>query len=424
MSLTLILKRFSWGFLLFLGGTSHSVAQDLSPEEALRIAYANNPEIQASVAEAASERALIRSRSWLDNPRFGLMREAGMSAMQESLGPMNSWSVSQELLFPTKYFSLRSAQSSRSQVAEARAEQTRLSVRQSVLTSYYSLYSAKRILALLEAQKETLREISRIAEARRATGAVPQQDEMKAHVEQTLIEKNLILRRQEIAELQARFNALLDRDPGEEISIRSARIEPPKLNERFEEIEKIALRESHEVRAQRKEVEEVSSARTLAKMGYLPDIMLSYRKPFTNSPEGAFVASVEISVPLWFFINQSSQVSAASANLLRAEKNLQKRVRETQAEARSTFERVKALDELMKIYQTSLVPQATSTLNSSRAAYSAGRTGFQELLDSERSLYEVRIGYYESLSKFVESLSGLEKIVGTSLSTLPFGGNE
>ena len=60
-------------------------------------------------------------------------------------------------------------------------------------------------------------------------------------------------------------------------------------------------------------------------------------------------------------------------------------------------------------------------LNSSRAAYSAGRATFVEFLDSERSLYEVRVSYFETLAKYVESLSELERVAGSSLSTLPFG---
>ena len=44
-----------------------------------------------------------------------------------------------------------------------------------------------------------------------------------------------------------------------------------------------------------------------------------------------------------------------------------------------------------------------------------------DLVDAERSLYEVRIAYYQTLAKFVENLAKVERIAGSSLSTLPFG---
>jgi cobalt-zinc-cadmium efflux system outer membrane protein len=76
---------------------------------------------------------------------------------------------------------------------------------------------------------------------------------------------------------------------------------------------------------------------------------------------------------------------------------------------------------MLQVYETSLIPQATSSLNSARSAYSAGKSGFMELLDAERSLFQVRIDYYKALTKYVESLTSLEKVAGLSLSTLPFG---
>jgi cobalt-zinc-cadmium efflux system outer membrane protein len=91
----------------------------------------------------------------------------------------------------------------------------------------------------------------------------------------------------------------------------------------------------------------------------------------------------------------------------------------TEAETKRLVSKAETLSKLLKIYETALIPQSTSALNSSRAAYSAGRVGFQELLDAERSLYSVRIEYYKNLASFVEALSGLERVVGTAVSDLP-----
>lgn len=392
----------------------------LSPSSVLSQVYSKNPDLASQEARADAEDSLISSKYTPANPRIGFMRESGMNLMQQQMGPMNSWVVSQELMFPTKYFSMGSMQRYRAKAAHEEFLDTKLKVRQNALTRYYGYYSASRILSLLEAQKETLREIARIAESRRATGAVPQQDEMKAHVEQTKIENEIILQKQELVEAQAELNALLNQDQGSELPLPKEDLPVPKIAFPQESIESLAAESSKMISAQKFMLEETESAKSLATMSYFPDFMLSYRKPFgQNSPSNAYAVGIEMTIPLWFFSKQTSEVASASARVLEAEHKLTQTRRMTEAETKRLVSKAETLSKLLKIYETALIPQSTSALNSSRAAYSAGRVGFQELLDAERSLYSVRIEYYRNLANFVETLTGLERVVGTSVSDLP-----
>jgi len=404
--------------LVFAG----SGGEGLTLQDALQKAYSQNPEIAAFEARASAEEALIPSRYSLSNPKVGLMHENLMNLMQVQMGPMTSFSVSQELLFPTKYFTQGAAQKAKSKASHHEFLEKKLEVRQRVLSSYFGVYAADRILALLEAQKETLREIARIAEARRATGGVPQQDEMKAHVEQTRLENEILLQKQEIVDLRAQLNALLNLDPSENIILPKQDIKAPRFTKSAEETQQLALKGSKVIAGMHDSLEAAKNEKSLAQQSYLPDFMFSYRKPFTNTPSGAFAAGVELSIPLWFLTKQRSEVSAASFKAQEAEKNLELATRTTQAESKSIASKVETYTNLIKVYETALIPQAATTLNSSRAAYAAGRVGFQELLDSERSLYSIRIDYYRTLAKFVENLTQLERISGTSLSSLPFDG--
>lgn len=407
--------------LIFMSLSAWADDEPLSIEKALSLAFAENPEIAASQARADAESSLVRSKYWLPNPKVGLMRESNLNNMQLEMGPMTSWSVSQELMFPLKYFAMGGAQSARAEAAKQQALDKRLDVRQRLLTTYYGYYSSSRMLALLEAQRETLREIARIAEARRATGAVPQQDEMKAHVEQTRIENEILLQQQEVTEMKAKLLALLNWEVTQTFTLPKEDLATPKLSKSTQEIQSSALTNSKMIAREQAMLNEAENERRNAKYSYFPDFMVSYRKAFINSPNNAYAAGIEMTIPLWFFAKQTSEVSAASARALEAEKNLEATRRNVQAESQATASKVETYDKLLKIYETALIPQATSTLNSSRSAYTAGKVGFQELLDSERSLYSTRMSYYQTLAKFVESVTQLERITGTSISSLPFG---
>jgi cobalt-zinc-cadmium efflux system outer membrane protein len=402
-------------------GIAQADEQPLTLEKALSQAMGTNPEIGASVARADSEHSAIRSQYWLDNPKIGLMRESNLNFMEQQMGPMTLWSVSQEVKFPAKYFLLGSAQKSRARSADEEADAKKLEVRRKAVSGYFSLFATSRIISLLEAQRETLREVARAAESRHATGAVPQQDEMKAHVEQTKIENELLLAEEERESMEAMLNAVLNQDAHQPIVLPKQELATPKLKVAFEEIPKLAHANANHVKHGESLVDEANSQKALAALSYAPDFMLSYRKAFINAPDNAYAASIEMTIPLWFFTKQTSEVSVASAKQVEAEKNLEKATRELHSEIRSLTAKVRSHEKLLQIYQTALIPQASSTLNSSRTAYQAGRTNFLELLDSERSLYETRIAYYRNLAQYVDSLARLEEMAGTSLSTLPFG---
>lgn len=410
--------------LIFTTGLQ-APAEELTPENILRNVYTSNPELASLQARAKAEDASIRAQSFLDDPRVGIMREANMTADQRSMGDMQSWTLSQEIKFPTKYVTKSSRQVAKALAVKHEFLDKKLEVRQKALSLFFDYYSAIRISALLEAQREALREIARIVESRRATGAVPQQDEMKAHVEQTKIENEILLQSQELVAIRSSLNAVLNREPESEVQLSKDDLKTPKIGISFHKAKDLALENSKMISSQKAWLTEAEKNRSLAKQSYLPDFMLSYRKPFgTNTPNNAYAFGVEMTIPLWFFTRQTSEVSQASAKALEADKRLEQTRRQVISETQSLSAKTETLAKLLKIYETALIPQATSALNSSRAAYSAGRVGFQELLDAERSLYSVRIDFYRNMARYVSALTTLERTIGTSVSDLPMDGDK
>lgn len=410
-------------FLLFFLFASSALANPVTPLGVLKETFDKNPELASSRARAHAEDAAVSAKYSLSNPRIGMMRESSLTAEQRQMGDMQSWTVSQEIMFPAKYFSMGSMQRSKAHAVREEFLDKKLEVRQKALSLYFSYYAAARISSLLDAQKETLREIARIAEARRATGAVPQQDEMKAHVEQTKIENEILLQAQELISVRSSLNSVLNRDPDAELILPKDDLKTPQIRVSANRIKELAQQNSKMISAGRAWLAEAETNRSLAKMSYLPDFMLSYRKPFgANAPDNAYAFGVEMTIPLWFFTKQSSEVSQAAAKTLEAEKRLELTRRQVDSETKNLSTKAETLAKLLKIYETALIPQSISTLNSSRAAYGAGRVGFQELLDAERSLYSVRIDYYKNLAAFVETLTALERIVGAAVSDLPMDG--
>ena len=397
----------------------------LTLEAALNQAQKSNPELAAASAKADAAHSAIRSQYWLDNPRLGLMQEKNLYLMQGPMGPelgtMNTWSVTQDIKFPAKYLLMGSAQKSRARTADVESLDKKLEIRKRIISSYYNLFAADRIVSLLEAERESLREVARSAESRHSTGSVPQQDEMKAHVEQTKIEGEILSAQEERETAAAALDALLNPSDPVSIELPKEELSPPKLTLASAEIRKLESTSSSHIQMARAQSEEADANQALARWSYAPDFSVFYKKAWSGAPADNYSVGVEISLPLWFFMKQTSEASAASSQAIAADKNLERAHLDHTAQVRSLTAKVTSSERLLQIYQTALIPQANSTLNSSRAAYRAGRVNFLELLDSERSLYAVRVTYYRTLSQYVETLSELEKVLGQSVSTLPKG---
>jgi len=395
--------------------------EPLHISEALKIAYSANPEIAAAQAKADAEHAAIRSESFLDDPHVGYMHDTNMNFMEQQMGPMDAWFVSQDIKFPEKYFLLGKAQSARATQADEMLKQKKLEIRERVITQYYNYFAVSRILALLDAQRETLREIARTAEARYSTGAAPQQYEMKAHMEQTELERDVLMLQQERDSTAAMLNASL----GEEnvpITLPQEELKAPKITTDLSRLSRMVEHHSNHVREAKARVQETEALKGLANLSYAPDFSLQYRRAFGfYASQNEYSASIGITIPLWFFVKQSGEVGAAAGRLAEAEKDLQSTVVDHVAEVSSLAAKVQSTGTVLQIYETGLIPQATSTLNSSRASYRAGRTNLIELLDSERSLYNIQIAYYRTLAQDAENVANLEKIMGESISSLPFG---
>ena len=85
-----------------------------------------------------------------------------------------------------------------------------------------------------------------------------------------------------------------------------------------------------------------------------------------------------------------------------------KQVGELQAKAQAAIRS-------LKLYREGLLAQAELSFRSAMAAYQTGRVEFVNLLEAERALREVRMGYYRSQVNVVQSLADLERVVGKEL---------
>lgn len=397
--------------LLTLNETESLVAVPLDNLQLGRL-ISSYPEVKAMRERINAEEGRIRAESFLENPKLGFMKEKNISGLGE---PMTSFSVSQEVLFPTKYFYRGSLQSKKAEILRAELKVKEFEIRTKILKTAYALFSTQKTLELLEAQNETLKEIARIAEARHSTGGAAQQDEMKAHLEQTKLQAELLAAQEDSGVSEGQWKILtaatespqFDKLPSPQILISPENFSNLR-NERFLHLQHFET-----------EVNGASDKTKLAAWESAPDFNLSYRRALSGAPGNNYAIGIELSLPLWFLMKQSAEFSATQSEEREAQAKLAQATNEARAEVHSLSLRVQNHQKLVKILETSLIPQSQSALNSSRSAYQTGRVSFLDLLDSERALYSIQITYFKTLAEWVESIARLEEILGKPISDLP-----
>ncbi len=388
-----------------------------SLEDILEIAYKNSPAIQSSEHRANAEESLISSSAAMDDPVIGI------STLDRNVKTRYG-TISQKIRFPNKYFLQKKAQSKRADSFKSNLDMTRLMVRQEVISLYYSIYSVQKIMGLTRANMQAVKDFARIAEKKYAAGNSTQGDSMKAHLELTQLELDLINLKQEEDSLQEMLKAVVGEDSFESLNLVSLKLPVPDFDTNFitgsdSKLESEMLQKSPKIKAQVSVVKESEYRSKLAKWEYAPDFQVQYQQRLAGEPVDSHIFSVGITIPLWFW-KKNSKSSAANSMKMAQEFKLNDVTRRLIAKVRDLSGKVESGKKTLKIYETSLIPQAQGAYNSSRAAYRASKTSFLDLLDSERSLYRVKKGFYKSLRQYIGYVTKLETQLGFTVSDMNF----
>ena len=162
--------------------------------------------------------------------------------------------------------------------------------------------------------------------------------------------------------------------------------------------------------------------RSLAKKNYLPDFNLQANyidvsRGLSMAPDAgknAWSVSVGLNLPIWLGKRKAAVREAEeviSSNKLTYE-NLENQVK---AEIKDYHSQLDITDKTLVLYEQGLIAQAESSLESAMASYRTGKLDFLDLLDAERMLLNLNLGYAKEQSSYQKQLAALERTVGGEL---------
>ncbi|MBI5246360.1 MAG: TolC family protein [Elusimicrobia bacterium] len=376
---------------------------------ALEAARRDAPSVRAAAMHREAERVLVRSEATPDKPVLELERERGPVGSSALNGPEKSWSVSQQLPFPTTLFYRGRAAAREADAAAAMSRRAVIEATARAREAYAGLYEAERSLALLDEIVELLRRFARVAESKYAAGKGTQADAMKAQLELSRMLNEKALAEASVESARGALNAAMGREEDSALSVPAAPLSPmPEAS--WAELRAIALSENPALAAAGYESEKARAELGMKRSEWLPDISLRYRRRVENGLR-SHDASLGFSVPLWFW-KQAATASHAGYEARYAEAVRDGERLDTLAGLRAAYAFARTEARLREAYRTTVIPQAEAALRSAEAAYQADRASFLDLLDAGRSLVTARLESVRHEADFERALAALSRSVG------------
>ena len=393
----------------------------LTLSELVAQALEHNPEIHAAKRKVESARARAGQATYLEDPEVNF--EAWGVPLNQPVNYRKAnpliFGVRQKLPFFGK-LGLKgemAGQEVRMVEEELRAKEQEVIAK--VKSAYADYFMASKNVEIYKELLELVRYTSTTAEGLYQVGRAPQQDVIKALLERTELLNKLTWAEKELTTSQAKLNTLLSRPPSSPLGQPGEPALAP-VDLQSSNLEKLAVEQRPELRALESSINKSERAVELAERNRkYPDFMVGLQYWFApdQSPKHMYAPMVTLSIPFspWTKGKHEYEIEEALAERQAARANLAAVKNMTLFEVTEISAKVEAAMKSVSIYRDGLLPQAEQSFQAAVSAYQTGGVNFMTLLDAQRTIRDVRMGYYKVLVDYEQSRADLERAVGKEL---------
>jgi outer membrane protein TolC len=312
---------------------------------------------------------------------------------------------------------IKAQQAGKVALEEARAAGYRFAaakfdLQKKVLTSYLDLALMEEKIHIQRDNVSLLKILTETANSRVQAGG-PQQDLYKAQIAWRLAGNDLASMELQHHGMLAMLNGMLGREAQAPLSLPTTLPAPRQVTTNDARLIEAAVDLNPELAGLAREVAGREDALELARLRYIPDI-----NP-TVGVTGNIAQSVGAMVMLPTNIAMIRGAVNQSAAMLRSSEAMSRQVRSDRAASFvASLYAMRNAERQIKLFQQEILPAAEQVIESSRQAYSTGSVGFADLIDSQRTLLEVRQMIAEARIERERRLAELEALAGVDIETL------
>ena len=378
-----------------------------SVDALLALARQQSPEVIALRLEADAARERAAASGALPDPTLRF-EERGIAA--DMVGRSTKYTFIQPLPVWGKRDLKREAAEAEADAAVAGSDAGWLELAARIKTAYALDYALSRQLALSREVADLLDRLAEIGRNRYANGLAPQQDAIRARVERTALQTEIVQTENERHHAQVRINGLLAR-PSHAALAEPMAWRPMPANLDHDALEERLRARNPQLFADDARIRAAEKNRDATYRNRYPDVALGVSPIQTGSRVSEWELMLEVNIPLQQGSRRSQEREAersleaasarrdASANRLLVEL----------AENVSAFEASQRIEQLTR---GDLLPQAELTFQAALAGYENGKVDFATLLDAQRQIRNAKQNVIKAQAEQQARLAEIERLVG------------
>ena len=404
--------------------TSSPESAVLYLEQAVRVALENNPDLESMRAQSAAMRTLPSQAGALPDPVLSLnainLPTDTFNTGQEPMTQMQI-ALSQSIPFPGKRGLKREAHEHKADASDAMLAERRSSLTGDVRAAWWRLMYQVRALQIIGQNKVLMRDFVDVAQTKYRVGNGLQQDVLLAQLELSrLLERELRLNGSRRS-AQAELNALMGRQPDRPVMLPASplNLDLPELPTEIALLQ-MAGDSRDLIVANRDLVQAAEADLEFARRDRYPDFRLGVAYGFRDGFDpmrGAdrtdlMSVMLSVNIPLYSGAKQSKAVEQRSFEVSRQRFALSDTMRRVEATVAQNFAEYHAARDQVVLLETAIIPQAQQTVSSMLAGYQVNEVDFLNVVNTQITLYNAQINYWESLSRAKQSLARLASAIG------------
>ena len=353
--------------------------RELTADDAVRISFANNRDVQATLEELGIARADLIAASTIRNPVFdGELRFPGDPAKPVETALLQT---------VVDIFQL----GNRKNMGRARFEVTRIRVGGAVVnfagevrTDYYHLLAARKILARQETIMKAQEAATELARRQHDAGNISDLDleNEQARYEQVKLD----IARAQLDELTAREQLLTDLGLQRRAELKLPPEFPPlpEAEMTSDEIETQVMTRRLDIQMTQREIEAAPRAIRVAKTAAFNDLAVGVHSD--RETDGKVTRGPAASIPIPIFDRGQAQQVRARAMLRQAQQRLAALATTARSEARAAQERLLEARSRAAYLRDVLIPRRARILNLTQLEYNAMLRGVFQLINARQNL--------------------------------------
>jgi len=406
--------------LLVLGGTAQAgPLPGANVESLLAAAREGNPDLRTARLEAEAARERIQPAGALPDPvlRIELENITRNGSQGATLSPSQVGDTKYTLMQPLPFWGKRDLKrdvaAAEATQAEGRAADTWVEAATRIKGLYAQYWLTGQSLRLTRENIELTRRLEQIAQARYAGGLAAQQDAIRAQLERSAMDAELVGMESELHHLMVFLNTMLARPSGEALAEPAAlrpipaRLDGAALNDRL-------LAANPQLAIETARVGGAEKSRELAYRNRYPDLTLGVVPMQVQNRVDSWGLMLEMNLPLQQGTRRSQEresermLEAAAAR----KEALGNRLQGDLYAALSNLEGARTTEQITR---TRLLPQAELTFKSALAGYENGKVDFATVLDAQRQIRNARLALLRAQASQQMRLAEIERLLGEDL---------